>query len=92
MCAHDLAVVTVMTHGDRGNAGSYIDRSDFVARHKTTFVHVLLLLFHSLNFVLGDQVADIEFYQTNQAIALKMLKTQKLVQLAWNVYSACDKL
>ena len=41
--------------------------------------------FYSLNFVLGDQGADFEFYQTNQAMALKMLKTQKLVSLSWNV-------
>ena len=31
--------------------------------------------FRSLNFVLSDQVADIEFYQTNQAMALTILKT-----------------
>ena len=41
---------------------------------------------------MGDQVANIEFYQTNSTMALKMLKTRKLVQPAWNVYSACAKL
>ena len=55
---------------------------------------IFVSTFHSLNFTLGDQVADIECYQTNhgQAMTLKMLKTQTMVQLAWNVYSACTKL
>ena len=47
---------------------------------------------HSLNFILGDHVADVKFYQTNQAMALKVLKFQELVLLGWNVYSACAKI
>ena len=73
----------------------FYDMSDFVARHETMCVHVVstfVSIFHSLNFVLGDEVADIEFYQTNQAMALKLLKTQKLVLLAWNVHSTCAKI
>ena len=29
---------------------------------------------HSFNFILVDQIADVGSYQTNQAMALKMLK------------------
>ena len=46
---------------------------------------------HSFNSILvknSDQIADVEFYQTNQAMALKMLNLQELVLLVWNVCSA----
>ena len=43
---------------------------------------------HSFNLILVDQIADVEFYQTNQAMALKMLNLQELVLLVWNVCSA----
>ena len=47
---------------------------------------------HFFNFILGDQVADVEFYQTNQTMTLKVIKFQELVLLGWNVYSARAKL
>lgn len=94
MYVHIHVVVTVMTDDDRGNAWSGIylicDRSGFVARHETMCVHVFLLeLFLPLISFWGVQVADIKFFQTNQATALKMLKSKNLVLLAWNVYIVC---
>ena len=48
--------------------------------------------FYPLNIILGDQVADIEFYQKKQAFAWKMLKFRKFVLLVWYIHRACANL
>ena len=37
--------------------------------HLYVYTYIFVSTFHSLNFVLSDQVADIEFNQTNEAMA-----------------------